>query len=220
VQERNKPKEGNVVMTTVRAGQRGKSIEEKISYAMGHRIRFYVLTLLNEGVYSPDEIAEIIGERTNNVSHHIRELLDAGSIELAETKKVRNTLQHYYRAVEMPFYSDEEIAAMTPGQRQEIMGLTIQCMMAETLCAFAAGKMQSDPRVWLAWRWYNVDHQGRADIADEQAKFWERVKEIEAESTNRRAESGEEAESVVVASLGFKRERTAPRPPLQQTLSR
>src|SRR6478672_1880875 len=95
--------------TTARAGQRGKSIEEKVSYGLGHRIRVYVLTLLNEGVYCPDEIAQIIGERTNNVSHHIRELLDAGAIELAETKQIRNAIQHYYRAVEMPFYSDEEI---------------------------------------------------------------------------------------------------------------
>jgi DNA-binding transcriptional ArsR family regulator len=209
-----------VETTTARAGQRGKSIEEKVSYGLGHRIRVYVLTLLNEGVYSPDEIAQIIGERTNNVSHHIRELLDAGAIELAETKKVRNTVQHYYRAVEMPFYSDAEIAAMTPEQRQEIIGLTIQCMMAETLCAFAAGKMQSDPRLWLAWRWYNVDGQGREDIADEQVRFWKRIQDIEVESTNRRAKSGEEAESVVVASLGFGRERTAPRPPMQQTLNR
>jgi len=199
--------------TTGRTGQRSKSIEEVVAYAVGHRIRVQVLTILSEGVFSPDEIAQIIGEPTNKVSHHVKELLDAGSIELAKTEPVRNTLQHYYRAVEMPYYSDEEMAAMTPQQRQVTYGLVLQTVMAEAMAAFWAGKMHSDPRVWLTSCWFNVDEQGREEIADEQARSWERVREIETESINRCAVSGEDATSVVVAQLGFKRERTGPTPP-------
>jgi DNA-binding transcriptional ArsR family regulator len=202
-----------VNITASRAGQRGKSIEEVVSYALGHRIRVYVLTILNEGTYTPDEIARIIGEPLPNVSFHIRELLEAGSIELAKTEKVRNTNQHYYRAVEMPFYSDEEMAAMTPAQRQVTYGLILQCMTAEAMAALWAGRMPSDPRVWMAWRWFNVDEQGRQDLADEQQRSWERYQEIEAESTNRRAQSGEDAASIIMAQMGFQRERTAPSPP-------
>jgi DNA-binding transcriptional ArsR family regulator len=202
-----------VVKTSARPGQRGKSIEEVVEYALGHRIRVYVLTILNEGTYTPDQIAQIIGEPLNKVAHHIRELLDGGSIELAKVRKVRNADQHYYRAVEMPFYSDEEVWAMTPQQRQVSAGIVLQCMMAEGLAAFWAGKIRDDPRTWLAWRWFNVDEQGREDIAEEQQKFWDRMQAIEAESTNRRVESGEEAKSIVVATMGFERERTAPAPP-------
>lgn len=199
--------------STGRAGQRGKRIEEVVAYAVGHRIRVQVLVILSEGVFSPDEIARIIGEPTNKVSHHITELLDAGSIELAKTQQVRNTTQHYYRAIEMPYYSDEDIAAMTPEQRQMTYGLVLQQVMAEAMAALWAGKMIDDPRVWLGQRWFNVDEQGREEIADEQARSWERVREIEAESINRRVKSGEDATSVVVAQLGFKRERTGPTPP-------
>lgn len=203
-----------MVKTTARAGQRGKSIEEVLAYALGHRIRIYVLTLLNEGTYTPDQLARIIGEPTNKVSNHVRELLDAGSIELAKVEKVRNADQHYYRAVEMPFYSDEEANAMTPQQRKVTAGLTLQCMTAEAVAALWAGKLSDDPEgVLLAWRWFNLDAQGRADLAREQLQWWGRVQEIEVESTNRRAESGEDATSVVVAHMGFERERTAPRPP-------
>ncbi len=198
---------------TGRAGQRGKSIEEVVAYAVGHRIRVQVLVILSEGVYSPDEIAQIIEEPTNKVSHHVKELLDAGSIEVAKTEQVRNTLQHYYRAVEMPYYSDEEIGAMTPQQRQVTMGLALQQIMAEAMAAFWAGKMVDDPRVWLTQCWFNVDEQGREEIADEQARSWERVREIEAESINRCATSGEGSTSVIVAQLGFKRERKGPTPP-------
>jgi DNA-binding transcriptional ArsR family regulator len=196
-----------------RTGQNRKSIEEVLAYAMGHRIRVYVLSVLNEGTYSPDEIARIIDEPLTRVSHHINELADAGSIEIAKTVKRRNAVQHYYRAVEMPYYSDEEIAAMTPQQRQVTIGLTLQCMTAEVMAAFWAGKLHSDPRVWLSWRWFNVDAQGREEIADEQARSWKRVREIEAESINRCATSGEEDTSIIVAQLGFERERTSPTPP-------
>jgi DNA-binding transcriptional ArsR family regulator len=198
---------------TARAGQRGKSIEEILGYALGHRIRVQVLTILNEGTYTPDQIAQIIGEPLNKVSHHIRELLDAGSIEIAKVQKVRNADQHYYRAVEMPFFSDEEAKAMTPHQRKVTAGLTLQCMVAEAMSAFWAGKLHEDPRVWLAWRWFNVDEQGRQDIADAQQQSWDRMREIEAESTNRRVESGEDAASIIVADMGFERERSAPKPP-------
>ena len=199
--------------TATRSGQSGKRIEEVVAYALGHRTRVYVLTLLNEGTYAPEEIAEIIGEPPNNVGHHIRELLDAGSIELAKTAKVRNTTKHFYRAVEMPYFSAEETAAMPPQQRQVIAGLIIQCMSAETMAALWAGKMHSDPHLCLAWRWFNVDEQGRHEIADEQERSWERIREIEADATNRRAESGEDARSIVVASQSFERARTSPRPP-------
>jgi DNA-binding transcriptional ArsR family regulator len=201
------------VTTTRRAGQRKKSIEEVVAYAVGHRIRVHVLIVLNEGTYTPGEIARIIDEPLNNVSNHIRELLDAGSIELAETRRVRNTIQHYYRAIEMPFYSDEEMAAMTAGQRQVTYGLVIQSMMAEVMAGLWAGKMPEDPRVWLAWNWFNVDAQGRQDIADEQERSWKRMQEIEVESTNRRAEVGEDTVSILVSQTGFKRARKGPTPP-------
>jgi len=196
--------------TAQRTGQSAKSIEEVVSYAIGHKIRVQILVILSEGVFTPDQIARTIGEPTNKVSHHIKELLDAGSIELAKTERVRNVLQHFYRAVEMPYYSDEEVAAMTPQQRQVTAGLCLQQIMAEAMAAFWAGKIVGDPRVWITQRWFNVDAQGREEIADEQARSWERVRQIEMDSLNRCVKSGEEANSVIVAQLGFLRERTGP----------
>lgn len=216
--------------TRARAGQRGKSIEEVVSYAVGHRIRVEVLTMLHEGAYCPNELAELLGEPLGRVSHHINELLDGGSIELARTEQVRNTTRHFYRAVELPesdsqtdpagetemitprFYSDEEVAAMPPQQRQLTAGMILQASMAEQLAALWAGKLSEDRRVFLAWRWFNVDSQAREEIADEQLRSWARLQEIEAEATARLTETQEEPVSVVVASHGFERSRTSASP--------
>jgi DNA-binding transcriptional ArsR family regulator len=220
-----------------RAGQRGKSIEEVVSYAVGHRIRVEVLAMLHEGTYCPNEIAEVLGEPLGRVTHHINELLGGGSIELARTEPVRNTTRHFYRAVELPepasqevpasetemitprFYSDEEVAAMPAKQRQVNSGLILQASMAEALAALWAGRLKEDPRVFLAWRWFNVDAQARDEIADEQARSWARIQEIEAEATGRLVEAGEQGVSLVVASQGFERSRTShtsppPAPPV------
>jgi DNA-binding transcriptional ArsR family regulator len=196
-----------------RPGQSGKSIEEKVSYNLGHRIRIEILSLLNEGIYTADDIAAIIGESRQNVHHHLREMVGGNSIEIAKVEKKRNAELHYYRAIEMPDYDDAAVAAMTRDQRQGLAGLITQHSSAELMAALAAGKLSNDPQVELAWRWFNLDAEGRRDLAAEHERFWKRVQELEAEATNRRAESGEEATSYIVAQWGYERARTAPVPP-------
>ncbi len=108
---------------TKRVGQRKKSVEEMVAYAIGHRIQVLILITLNEGVYSPAEIAEIIDEPLNKVSNHVTELAEGGSIEIVDTKMRRNTAQHFYRATQIPFYSKEDLEAMTVFERQVTIGL-------------------------------------------------------------------------------------------------
>lgn len=195
---------------------RKRSVEDAVAYAVAHRIRVEILRYLHEGPRSPSELAKLMGYPLSTIEHHIKELLASGSIELAQVKPVRNTNEHFYRAVELPFFSDEEMWAMPVEARQEIYGLILQSSMAEAQAAFRAGKMSNDPRVWMAWRWFNLDTQGRNDLADELARSWARVQEIEIESTDRRAGSGEEAVSIVVSTQGFERFRASPAPPATQ----
>jgi DNA-binding transcriptional ArsR family regulator len=198
---------------TSRPGQRGKSIEEVVSFAVSHRTRVHVLVVLVQGgAYTASQIAEIIGEPLNNVSNHIRELLDAGSIEIAKTEQKGNVVQHYYRAIEFPYYSEEDLAAMPPMQRHVLAGLAVQSMMAELMAALWAGKM-TDPRINLSWNWFNVDEEGRRAIAEEQERSWDRIQEIEIESMNRRAVTGDDAQSILVGEMGFERARKAPKFP-------
>jgi DNA-binding transcriptional ArsR family regulator len=192
----------------IRLGQGTRSLEEAVSFAISHRIRVEIRAILNEGIRTHEELAHLIGLPASRIGHHIKELTKDGSIEIAYVKPVRNTIQHYYRAVAMPFYSDEEIAAMPVEARQATAGVILQAVMAEALAAFWAGTMVHDRRVWLSWRWFNVDTQGRGDIADDQARSWARVQEIEAESAARCLSSGETTKSIIVTSLGFLRSRS------------
>lgn len=194
-------------------GENSRSVEEAVSYAVGHRIRIEILAALHEGPASAKELARIIHLPLSNITHHIEELHASGSIDIARTEQVGNIRQNFYCMVKLPFYDDEDIAAMTDGERQVLAGIILQAVAAEALASLWAGKLHSDPRVMLAWNRIRLDEQGRIDLADEQARSWERMMEIEVESTNRRAESGESGTSYIITSLGYERSRTeAPEP--------
>jgi DNA-binding transcriptional ArsR family regulator len=198
--------------TSKRAGQRGKRIEEVVEYAVSHRIRSQILIVLSQGIYTTAEIADIIGEPLNRVGNHIRELLDAGSIEIADTKRRRNTHQHYLRAVRTPFFSKGEAKAMTLQERQVSAGLIIQSLVAEMMAGLWAGKMFNDDRDWLTWERFNLDADGRQELYEEQEESWKRLEAIKARAANRVAESGDDTAPYVVSVLGFERALKAPKP--------
>ncbi len=195
----------------------GRTVEEAVSYAVGHRIRIEILAALHEGPASPKDLSRILHQPLSNLTHHIEKLFQANSIDIAHTEAVGNITQTFYCMVELPYYSDEDVAAMSEQERQVLAGIILQAVAAEAMASLWAGKLHSDPRVMLAWNRIRLDEQGRVDLADEQARSWTRMMEIEAESTNRRVESGDPGITHVITSLGYERSRTeAPEPSVQR----
>lgn len=205
---------GEEVATVIekRAGQRGKSIEEVVEYAVSHRTRSQILTILDQGIYTTAELSDITGEPLNRIGNHIRELLDAGSIEIADTRRRRNAQQHYYRTVRMPFFSESETEAMPWQERQVRAGLIMQGLVAEMMAALWAGEMFDDPRDWMAWERLSLDQEGRQELFEEQEKSWERLQAIKARVATRVAETKEATAPYVASILGFERALSAPKP--------
>ena len=193
------------------SGERG--FQEAVSYAVGHRIRVEIFAALHEGSASAIELSRIVRQPLSTVTHHIGALLEAGSILVVRTEKVRSVEQRIYGVPEPLYVSDEEMWEEGEEERREHCRVVLEGMMAEALAGFWAGALSSDSRVFLSWTWFNVDAQGREEIADEQFRSWKRLEEIEAGAAARREQSGEDYVSVTVSSVGFKRARAAPGPP-------
>lgn len=197
---------------TDKRARQPKGIEEVVQYALGHRLRIQTLIILNEGISTAAQIAAIVGEPLNNVSNHLRKMLDDGAIEVAKEERKGNVVQYWYKAVEIACYSQEEAEAMTPLQQQVTVGAIVQSGIAEILAALYAGKLR-DPRSVLFWHWYNVDQKGREEMEVENVRYLERLREIECDSVNRRVTSGEESTSMLVKLAVFERARKAPSSP-------
>lgn len=200
---------GKVEASTDKSPRRPKRIEETVQYAVGHKTRVNILIALNEGIFTAAQLAQIVGEPQNNVANHLRKMLDDGSIEIAREERKSNFVVYWYKAIELSCYSKEEAEAMTTAQQQVTVGAIVQSGTAEVFAALYAGKLR-DPSSILFWHWYNVDQQGQEDLDEESHRYLERVREIEVESTNRRAASGEDSTSMLISLSVFERARKAP----------
>lgn len=190
-----------------RGRARPKTLEEIQAFAVGHHVRFEALTVFNERVASPKEVGEAIGVSLNKAGHHVKELLDAGCIELVRTEPRGGSVEHFYRAIRRPELSDEEWEALPDKSRREIVATIVRNLIAEALSAIRSGKMVADRFLRLSWKSMNLDAQGREEAADEQRESLERLRKIEADSAQRMIASGEKGMSTVIAVLGFTRSR-------------
>jgi DNA-binding transcriptional ArsR family regulator len=198
----------------------GRRVEEVTSRGLSHRIRIEILAALHEGPASATQLARILRQDASKVWHHVKELHKDGSIEVAFTEKQGNHSIAYYRQVELPFFSDEKIAEMTLEERQITAALILQASAAEALAALWAGKMHSDPRVWLAWEPIVLSQQGRDELADELQRNWDAMQEIAAKDVNHRADSGEVGKTCIIATFGYERHRSEPHEPANGIIER
>src|SRR5215208_3974173 len=102
-------------------------------------MRARILGILNERTASPNEIAEMIDERLPNVSYHVRALRDLGCIELVDTAQRRGAVEHYYRAIERAYLSDDEWAGMPQEGRQSLAGQWFEATSIDMMSALAGG---------------------------------------------------------------------------------
>ena len=200
-------------------GKAERCVEDSVSYSLGHRLRIEIRAALHEGPATASRLAEIVREPLNKVDYHLKEMLKDGSIDIAKTVKVGNIEQHYYSVVKLPYFSEDDVAAMTTADRQALYAMIVQAASAEALASLWAGKMVNDPRVFVAWNRINLDKQGREELADEEASSWQRKEEIEAKSANRRAETGEPGVTYVITSFGYERSRSSAPDPLNKERS-
>jgi DNA-binding transcriptional ArsR family regulator len=194
---------------------RARSIEKAISHSMRHRLRIEIQAALHEGPATATQLAKIVHHPLTSLTYHIDELVGDGLVDIAYTQSVGSIEQNVYRAIRLPYFSDEDWEKMTAQERQVTSALVVHSVAAEALAALWAGKFHSDLRAMVAWNRIALDHTGRADLAEEQARSWQRIEEIENEARVRLTESAEAGRVYVVSSLGYKRSRNAAPPPLR-----
>ena len=182
-----------------------KNLDERIAYIAKHPFRVDALAILNERTASIAQIAEIMGVETNKISHHIKDLFDAGCIEIAKSVKRRGAHENYYCASLRPNISDDEWGKLSMRVRREISGLLFQAILSEGLGALRVGTFDSRINRHASWRILNLDEQGWLELVAEKAKSLERTETIQARAYRRMSESNTEGFSVIAAALAFER---------------
>lgn len=190
-------------------GDRKREIGDAVAYALGNAIRNAALAILAEGKRSKSELAKITGIDLRTISHHVDELYECGCIEDAGTFKAKkgNTNERFYRAIVLPYITDEAYRNMSLEERRDVNGVTVQSITTETLSSFRSGKMESDEHLWLLWDALNLDVRGKEEVAEELAESYDRIQAIHGRAANRLAESGETGTMNIVTLTSFERGR-------------
>jgi DNA-binding transcriptional ArsR family regulator len=161
------------------------AVDSRLAKALAHPLRVQLLAQLNQGVASPNELAKKLGEPLTNVSYHVRMLHDLGCIELVETEPRRGALEHYYRAIVRPFFSDRDWKRLPQNARNSISDAVFQLIWEDAAAAIKDGSMEERDDHHLSRTVLAVDEQGWEELHDLLAQTLEKAMDVQAQSASR-----------------------------------
>lgn len=178
-------------------------VDPRLAKALSHPMRTRILAILNERVASPNEISEVIDERLPNVSYHVRALLDLGCIELVSTAQRRGAIEHYYRAIVRPFFTDRDWKKLPQSGRQAVSDVALQMIWADVSDAIESGTFEARPNRHLSRSAVDVDETGWKELHDLLVRTLQETDKIQARSADRMKKSGDDPVPARVVIMHF-----------------
>lgn len=178
-------------------------VDPRLAKALSHPMRTRILAILNERVASPNEISEMIDERLPNVSYHVRALLDLGCIELVSTAQRRGAIEHYYRAIVRPFFTDRDWKKLPQSGRQAVSDVALQMIWADISDAIESGTFEARPNRHLSRSAVDVDETGWKELHDLLVRTLQETDKIQARSADRMKKSGDDPVPARVVIMHF-----------------
>jgi DNA-binding transcriptional ArsR family regulator len=164
---------------------RPSAVDIGVVKAIGHPLRMQLLSRLNERVASPVELARELDESVQLVSYHVRILRDLGFVELVRTTPRRGAIEHHYRAVRRPYFSDEDFAALPPNARAAIAGSVLEGVIDHAAQAHEDGVFERNADANITSADIVLDDEGWAKLAAKVAEVYEYATELQAEAIPR-----------------------------------
>jgi hypothetical protein len=178
-------------------------VDQRLVRAIGHPLRLRLLTIFNERVASPSDLAAELGEPIGNVSYHTRILARLGCVELVKTKQVRGAVEHYYRAVVRPVFSDEDWAELPLSIRKSLAGAVLTEIADDMSASASEGGFDRD-EVHLSRTILALDQRGWQELNEALQELTERALEIQTESAQRlHSDGASDSEGAVLALMLF-----------------
>lgn len=187
-----------------RTKNKKEGVEQIVAKAFAHPLRVQILIILNEKVASPNMLAQQLDQSLNLVAYHVRVLEKYDCIELVDTKQRRGATEHFYRATRRQFLTDAEWSRLPESLRPGLSGAALksafedieEALDRETFDELEDRHLSRTPLV--------VDKKGWEETAGLLMETFDRLLEIQAESSERLAKSGEKSLLSKVIMLHFK----------------
>ena len=172
-------------MSTRAKPSRPSDVDVDVVKAIGHPLRLQLLSRLNERVASPVELARELGESVQLVSYHVRILRDLGFVELVSTTPRRGAIEHHYRAVRRPFFSDADLAALPPNARATLVGGALEGIFAHVAHAHEHGIFEQQRNSNITSADVVLDQEAWDKLAERVAEVYDLALDLQAEAVPR-----------------------------------
>jgi DNA-binding transcriptional ArsR family regulator len=165
--------------------RKSPQLEQRLGKALSHPLRMRALTLLNQRVASPSELAEELGEPLGNVSYHVRMLLELDLIELVRTTPRRGAVEHHYRATERAWLDKREWGELPRSLRRGLSDAVLAQIWKDTLAAAKEGTLDARDSRHVSRTPLVLDEKGWSELAEVLDEVLERALAIQSESAER-----------------------------------
>lgn len=185
-------------------------LSDRLAAAMSHPTRMFAMTVLWEREASPREIAAELGEPVNNVTYHVKQLLDLGWIELVAQRPARGgrVVEHFYKAVKDSVFSDDELNSLDREQLWTIDRSIMRSMSKDITEAMVSGTFFARKDNQLTRIPLEVDEQGWEETREILERALDELLALRKTVLERTAVSGEETAPTKVEIIHFE----SPRP--------
>ena len=152
--------------------------------ALAHPMRIRILAMLREGAASPVQLAERLDETLGSVAYHVRTLSNLELIDLVDTRQRRGATEHFYRAKEVPRFSDAAWDGLSVVGKQRMLSAMLG-QLGEYINGSAAtgGFDRSDANI--SRQSLKADEKGWSDLAKATKKWLAEVDKIETQIKKR-----------------------------------
>ena len=191
--------------------------DPRLVKALAHPLRVRILSILDQRVASPSELAQEIGAPLGNVSYHVRILASLGLARLVKETPRRGSVEHHYTAVARPHITNEAWAAVPDIVKRAMVGATLQQAGAYVNAAAQEGGFDR-AEAHLSRTSIKLDAKGWEQLNAACLKFVEQVERIDAAAKERTKKKphDEELGDAAVVLLAFEAERLSGRKPEQK----
>jgi DNA-binding transcriptional ArsR family regulator len=179
------------------AAMKRKRLKGALAAAVAHPVRSRALTWMAERPTSPAEIGRTMNTDVSSVNYHVQVLVDEGLIELVAKRQVRGAVEHFYRAVDLPFVSNEQEAERSPADRRTFAETTVAIYAANVADALDRGTMLKRSDHYLVRHALSVDEEGWSELSEAFGALMETVFDIKQTAAERMQTSDEKPIRVV-----------------------
>jgi DNA-binding transcriptional ArsR family regulator len=185
-------------------------INDRLVAAISHPTRMRAMCLLWEKEASPREIAAELDEPLNNVTYHVKQLLELGWIELVAQRPAHGgrVVEHFYKASRSSEFGDAELQEMGTTEKLLLDTAILDAMSKELSEALLSGSFTARPDNEMVRVPLDLDEEGWKETKEILNRALTEILKVKETVLQRTADTGEETFPTKVAIMHF----MSPRP--------